>query len=380
MISRSHKIRIYPSKVQEAQLWNTVGAARFAYNWGLEVWDKWYKDYKDGLVADKPSPFGLSNRWTNERPEWAETSARCSQCRAFSNLGGAFTAFWKGNSKRPVFKKRGVSRDSFYIDNTKGSIKNGKFRMPKAGWIPLAEELRLKGKITGYHVSTYGGRWWVSVQVEVDDIQTTPKDSVVGVDVGLKTPGFASDGTLINLPIEKISKLEKNLKRDQRKLSRKNFRSKNHAKALLRKQKAQQKLNDLRADITHKFTTTVAKSHDTVVVETLSIESMIEKAPAKSIRRAYGASLMREIHRQLEYKAKALIQAPQYFPSTKLCSQCGNKKEAMPPHIRKYRCKCCGSVMDRDLNASVNLKNFGIGQILRACGESPSDSMKQEVI
>jgi putative transposase len=380
MIQRSHKIRMYPTKEQESHLWNTVGAVRFAYNWGLEVWEKWYSDYKDGLVTDKPSPYGLSSRWTKERPEWASSTARCSQCRSFTNLGMAWTAFWKGNADRPRFKKRGVSRDSFYVDNTHGALEGRRFRAPKAGWISLAEDLRLKGKISGYHVSTYGGKWWVSVQVEVEAAQRASSTSIVGVDVGLQTPGMASDGLSIALPTARIGKLDKRLKAAQRSLSRKEFRSKNYTKALLRKQKVQQKLNDLRADITHKFTTAVAKSHGTVVVETLSIESMIEKAPSRSVRRAYGDSLMREIHRQLEYKATGLIRADRYFPSSKLCSCCGRKKEALPPSVRVYRCDSCGLVLDRDLNAAINLRNFGAGQALSACGGALIASVKQEVL
>lgn len=380
MLSRSHKIRMYPNKAQEAQLWCVVGAARFAYNWGLETWENWYNDYKDGKTDKKPSAFGLSNRWTTERPDWAENITRCAQVRAFTNLGLAYTAFWKGLSKQPVFKKRGVCRDSFYIDNTRGALQNKKFRIPNVGWISLAENLRIKGKINGYHISTYGGKWWVSVNVDALPPTKIISNSVVGVDVGLKTPGYASDNTFVSLPTETILKLQKRLKLSQRRLSKKKSKSKNYSKALIRKQKIQQKLNDLRTDLTHKFTTTLTKNHSTVVVETLSIETMIEKAPTKAIRRSYGNSLMYELHRQLKYKANCVIQADRYFPSTKICSQCGNKKDEMPTSLRTYRCSNCGSTLDRDYNAALNLRNFGVGQTLRACGESPSDSVKQEVL
>ncbi len=378
-MNRSHKIRIYPSKEQESILLAAVCTSRFAYNWGLEVWDKWYKDYKDGLIEEKPSPFGLSSRWTQDRPEWAVDAMRNPLDRVFRNLGGAWTNYWKGISDKPTFKKRGKSRDSFYVGNAHASITNGKVRIPKAGWIPLAENLRIIGKIMGYHVSTYGGRWWVSVQVELTDHETTTNDSVVGVDVGLQNPACASDGSMATLPPKSINKLQQRLKRAQRVMARRKFASKNYQKALRKKQRVQQKLNDIRTDISHKFTNHIAKNHGTVVIETLSIESMIEKAPTTAIRRAYGLSLMREIHRQLEYKAQTLIKADKYFPSSRLCSRCGYKAEALPPSTRKYRCKCCSLSIDRDLNAALNLKQIGTGQVLSACGGPPSEPLKQEV-
>jgi len=207
-----------------------------------------------------------------------------------------------------------------------------------------------------YTVSTYADEWYVSVQVEMPDIERAVSDSVVGVDVGLENhPAYASDGTQLTLPLEKIKKLQSKLRRAQKALSRSQRNSHNRAKRLLKKQKVQQKINNIRSDATHKFTTKVCKSHATIVIEDLSIEGMIKKAKFRSIRRAFNSSLMNDIHWQLSYKAKKLIKVPRFFPSTKTCSNCGAIKSELPPNIRVYKCEHCGAVLDRDYNAALNL-------------------------
>ena len=274
-------------------------------------------------------------------------------------MGAAFTNFFKKCADHPTFHKKGCG-DSFRVDNDKAVIKGKKIRIPNVGWIKLSENLRFEGKINSYTVSTYAGKWYVSVSMEVPEETKDIPNTVIGIDVGLDNPAWDSDNNHIVLPEKTLDKLERKLKRAQRALSRSQRNSKNYQKKLLKKQKVQDKINNIRNDVTHKYTSAVCKSHATVVVEYLDIEGMIEKAPARSIRRGYNGSLMRAILFQLSYKAEHLVKAPRFYPSSKTCSNCGAIKSELPPKVRIYKCEHCGAVLDRDYNAALNLMKIGL--------------------
>ncbi len=354
MISRSHKIRLYPNEAQEAILRQTVGAARFAYNWALEEWGRWYQEFKEGKRTDKPSAYGLCKVWTTEKPSWASEVGDVCLRRAILNVGTAFTNFWKKNAEHPKFKKRGNCRDTFYVSNTSSKLFGNRVSLPKAGRVRMAETLRLEGKIEGFIVSCYAGRWYVSVIMSVEDSRVDT-DSVVGIDVGMKIPAVASDGLELTLS-PKLPRLHKRIRRLQRRMDRKQKASNNRRKALLRKQRVQDKINNLRADATHKFTSTVTKNHGTVVIETLNLKGM-HRGPIRNIRAGFQRSCMGEIHRQLRYKAVRIIEAPRTFPSSQLCSCCGARQKLKITQ-RTYSCPSCESTLDRDLNAALNLKKY----------------------
>ena len=356
MADRTHKIRSYPTEEQEPIMLQTVGTSRYTYNWGLATWDQWYQDYKDGKVDTKPSAFGLCNRWTYERPEWAKKTCRVAQQRALINLGKAFTNFWRGYAKRPKFKKKGHCREAFYVDNAHAYIKDGYIQLPGIGKVKLAEELRYEGKIISYTISHEADKWFVSVQVQGVEIPHTMTGSTCGVDVGMKTPAVCSDGTKLVLPEVKLHKLEKARRRHQRVVSRRKKASNRRKKALLRVQKIQVKINNIRCDAIHKFTTSVCKNHDTVVIEDLDAASM-HTVSNRNIRSGLQRSCMCEIRRQLEYKAYHLVKADKWYPSTQLCSNCGTRQK-LTIDQRTYHCPHCGLELDRDLNAALNLSHY----------------------
>ena len=320
------------------------------------MWEAHKADHRN----PKPSYVLLNSIWTKEKPEWAVQVTRCATNRALKDLGTAWNNFFKGNSKRPVFKKKKDLVGSFYVDNTKGAVKQGRVRIPNVGWIRLSEELRFSGKINSYTVSTYAGKWYVSVSMEVPEEINEVPDTVIGIDVGLDNPAWDSDNNHLQLPEKDLDKLEKKLKRAQRALSRSQRNSRNSQKKLLKKQKVQDKINNIRNDVTHKYTTAVCKSHATVVIEDLDIEGMIEKAPARDIRRAFNKSLMYTLHWQLSYKAKKLIKAPRFFPSSKTCSHCGAIKSDLKITERVYKCPACSLEINRDYNAALNLMKIGL--------------------
>ena len=360
---RAHIIRMYPTKEQHRQLCNTLGASRYAYNWALKRWGSLYKDFTEGKVEDRPNAYKIDTLWTVEKPEWANETSRNAQQQAILNLGKAYKSFFKGLTKRPTLHKKG-GKESFYIPNNKAKWYGRCINLPNIGRVKLAELLRFEGKIQGYTVTHYADQWHLVVTVDtIEDIRPvcSNKDSVVGIDVGLAVSATASDGSVCTLPEEKMQRLEKHLKKYQKRLARsKSSKTNNHKKLLKRKQRIQIRINNIRKDVSHKFTTNITKSHGTVVVEDLDIQEMKDKAEFKSLRRTFNSSMMSMILFQLEYKAQKLVKVNKYFPSSKMCSHCGNIKKDLQLSDRTYTCEACGLSIDRDLNAALNLMKSGM--------------------
>ena len=359
-MNRSHVIRMYPTREQEIQLRKTAGTSRYAYNWALDKWKRMYQNVADGKSTEKPSAFKLKALWTRERPNWAEEVNAGSPAEAILNVGKAFQNLWRGTGKYPKFHKKG-RKESFYIANDKGKLYGNRIQLPCVGRVRLSEPLRYRGKVMSYIVSTYAGQWYVAVQVDIpEDVRPSciNPSGVVGIDVGLKHIAVASDGTVCDAP-ESLKRLERKLKDRQRALSRSQRNSNNYNKKLRKKQLVQNRINNIRKDVTHKFTTTIAKNHGVVVTEDLNLKGMKEKAQWKSLRRSLSSSMMGMILWQLSYKAQVHKKVDRFFPSTKMCSCCGHVRESVPLEERTYVCPACGAVIDRDMNAAANLAKSG---------------------
>ena len=352
MTSRAHKIRLYPSKTQEQILRKTVGVCRYAYNWGLDTWNKLYES---GEGCDK---YTLSRLWTSNRPDWAKEVSSVSVQHAVLKVGVAFSNFFQKRAKHPTFRKKGRS-DSFYVSNQAMKMSGSRIYLPKAGYVKMAEPLRYEDcEISSCVVSLKAGKWYVSVQVEILDDTRTTSTSVVGVDLGIKHWAVASDGTVCDSP-KSLKHYERQLKRKQRLLARKAKGSKRREKARLQVAKAYQKIQNIKLDTIHKFTSTIAKNHGVVVVEDLDVKSM-QESENKYLRKGVQNSAMFEIKRQLLYKCNNHVKVDRYYPSSKTCSNCGNVKETLALSDRSYQCHSCGFTIDRDLNAALNLRSKGL--------------------
>ena len=370
MVQRAHKIRLYPNKEQEVLLRKTVGVTRYAYNWGLDKWKELHeKDEKTGAYV-------LSEIWTRERPEWSKEVSTCPPRHAFMNLQGAYKAFFKRIGKYPKRHKRG-KHDSFYMTNDKAHVQGNRVYLGKIGTIRMAERLRYEdAKILSYVVSCKANQWFVSIQCEIlEDVRST-STSVVGVDVGIKHWAVASDGTMLDSP-KRLKHLQRELKRKQRLAARKQKGSANKRKAYLKVSRLYQRIDNVKKDAIHKFTSTISKNHGVVVIEDLCIEGM--RKGVKSIRKGINDADMGEIHRQLMYKCNNYIKVDRFYPSSKTCSHCGSINDALTLSDRTYQCRVCGAVIDRDLNAALNLLKEGkrklstVGHTVKDCGASPKD-------
>ena len=367
MVSRAHKIKLKPNKAQAVMLSKTAGTARYAYNWGLAKWEELYK------AGEKCDAYKLSKLWTLERPEWSHEVFSGSPRKALLNLGGAYKAFFRGLRKHPTFHKKG-HRDSFYVDNQHGRLYGSKIHLPMIGRVRMTERLRYEdAEIVSYNVKREADGWYVTISVEIDEERRTESDTFAGVDVGCHALAVASDGTCCEKP-GRLKDLERQLKRRQRLLARKAKGSHNRRKARSRVARTYQRIRNIKNDAIHKFTATVAKNHGTVCIETLDVSSMRESSN-KLVRKGVQLSAMAEVLRQLKYKCNNFIEVDEHYPSSKTCSNCGKRKEDLRLGERTYRCRSCGMSLDRDLNASINLRNEGmriytVGHTGSACGEN----------
>jgi putative transposase len=331
-----------------------------AYNYGLS-------EYKNQLNSgEKPSVLEIKKKFNQDKkvlyPWMSETNKDANQ-QPFANLQSAFSRFFKKQGNFPVFKKKGT-KDSFYISNDKFGIDDKKFWIPKLGWVKGAESLRFAGKIMSAVVRRKASYWFVVISVEAEIEPTACENqAVVGVDLGIKTLATLSDGKTIDSAHSLRRRIDK-LGLLQRWLSRKVKGSSNRSKAIRRVSKVHYEVACLRKDVLDKLTTYLCKNYQTICIEDLNVSGMLKnRCLALSIAdMGFG-----EFRRQLDYKSKlygnTIIVADRWFASSKTCSVCGNVKKELLLSERIYVCEKCGMVIDRDINAAINLKNYGLNKI-----------------
>ncbi len=329
-----------------------AGYSRWCYNWGLSLWNQAY------INGYKPNARILREVFTNHTKPlypWMKNLSSKVYQYAFINLGEAFKRFFKGLGKHPKFKKKGKS-DSFTIDNSGKPIELDGWchKLPFIGVVKTYEPIEATTKkIT---ISRQAGDWYLSCSYEFNGITTAKKTDVIGVDLGVKTLATLSDGKVFE-SVRSYHKFEAKISRYQYRNRNKIIGSANYKKAQLKIAKLHRKVANIRRNALHKLTIYLAKNHGTVVIEDLNVSGMLRNHKlAKSI----ADQGFYEFRRQLEYKCEwygsKLVVVDRFFPSSKTCSNCGHVQD-MPLNVRTYDCPDCGLSIDRDLNASINLRN-----------------------
>jgi putative transposase len=357
MPSLSHKIRLYPNKKQERFFLQSCGCSRFVYNKALATWEQEYK------LGNKPSGYKIKKlikTWNKENP-WLQEPYFATLGQAVLNLDKAFNGFFKKQAKYPKFKKKG-QKDSFYLMNQNFSIQNKKLKIPKAGLVNLAEPLRLKGKIMGAVISRTADKWFVSINVELQELpkQVPNSNKIIGLDLGINSVIATSDGLEFKAPKPLKSKL-KLLRRRSRQHSKKVKGSKNRKKSQLKLAKLHAKIANIRKDWTHKITSKLIDENQVVCLEDLNVRGMIQN---HKLARSLSDVSLGEIRRQLEYKAslygRQIRYVNRFFPSSKTCSRCGTVKEILGQNEQTFSCSDCGFEIGRDWNAAINIRNCAI--------------------
>ncbi|MBD2203771.1 transposase [Calothrix sp. FACHB-1219] len=399
----SFKTALIPNNKQQTSFKKACGVARHAYNWAnahikevleLRACDKSIKipsaiDLHKKLIAEVKSV----NYW------YYETNKNVPQ-KALTDLRQAWDRCFKKVSKQPLFKKKG-QRDSFYLEagtKAKPLIKNDgkRVKLPSIGWVKLAEPLPCT-LIHNCVISRQADRWFISIKYEIEKPSVDADRPIVGVDIGIKELAVTSNGKVFKNP-KAYKRMNKRMKRLQRSVSRKVKGSKNRRLAVKKLSKIHAKISNIRKDAIHKLTHFLAKNHSEIKIEDLSIKAFLKN---HKLAGAIADCGMYELKRQLEYKTEKffskLTLVDRLFPSSQICSNCGQHRHKMPLKNRVYVCPECNHIEDRDLNASKNLERWfdgiyipkcsdlAVSSTVSACGvekplrSHPKTTMKQEV-
>jgi len=337
---------LIPNNVQKTKMFQYAGASRFAYNWALarekENYEKGGKFISDSELRKEFTKLRHSDEYA-----WLLNISNNVTKQAIKDACTAYKNFFKGLQKFPRFKSRKRSMPKFYQDNVKiqfsnthvkleGFSSSRKANKQKKNWVRLAEHGRIPTdvKYMNPRISFDGLNWWISVCVEFPDCKETLNDDGVGIDLGIKDLAVCSDAVKYK-DINKSQKVKK-LEKQKRRLTniRKNY------------------LNQIISEI-------VNRKPRFICIEDLNVSGMMKNRHLSKAVQEQGFFWLRK---QLEYKCNdkgiQLIVADRFYPSSKLCSCCGNIKKDLKLSDRVYRCEC-GNMIDRDFQASINLKAYG---------------------
>ena len=355
---KTHKITLRPNSEQVAWFYQQCGYAKFAYNAALF-------DFKTALASDTfLSKNRLANRFNEKKKsfDWTQAQDQRAAKYAIDNLGRAIENWVTKRAKFPKFKKRGC-KHAYTTDEQSVKFDNKRIKLPKIGWIRTFEQLRFIGKIVSVTISRTAHRWFASVSVEVEnsevvDISTHP---TIGIDVGINTLATLDDGTKYENP-KPLKRYERKLKREQRKLSRKVFLSQNWYKQKRKVERIHYRIACIRKDAHHKATTAIVKCTSRIGIETLQVTNLLKnKKLARALSDAALGGFLEKLRTKAETLGIPIVQADRFFASSKNCSHCGDKKDALTLSDRQYHCSTCGTSIDRDVNAAMNLKHVAVG-------------------
>ncbi|EGT3640938.1 MULTISPECIES: RNA-guided endonuclease InsQ/TnpB family protein [unclassified Clostridioides] len=380
-MKRAYKIEINPTTEQISKIHQTIGVSRFIYNFYIahnkEIYEREGK-FISGIDFSK----WLNNEYipNNQDMKWIKDVSSKATKQAIMNGDKAFKDFFKKTKGFPKFKKKKNQDVKAYFpknNKTDWTIERHRVKIPTLGWVRLKEfgYIPTNSIVKSGTVSQKSDRYYVSILVEEDDIQVSKcTNEGIGIDLGIKDFAICSDGSKFK-NINKTStvkKVEKKLKREQRKLSRKyegfKLRNKNIKegvatrqniqKQVVKVQKLHQRLTNIRTDYINKTLFQVIEQKPSyITIEDLNVSGMMKN---KHLSKAISSQKFFEFRTKLTAKCKQnnieLRVVDRWYPSSKTCSQCGEVNKGLKLKDRVYKCEC-GLSIDRDLNASINLKN-----------------------
>ena len=377
------KVRLNPNNKQLTKLFQYAGCARFAYNWTIA---REQENYKQGnkFLSDGELRKEFTQLKKLQEYKWLNEVSNNVTKQAIKDACDTYKRFFNGQCRYPKFKSKKHSTPSFYQDNiaiqfTDTHVKVEKFSMSKKqnkqklNWIKLCEKGRIPTNCKYMNPRfTYDGLYWyVSVGIEVDENNILPSNEGIGIDLGITDLAICSDGNTyksINRT-QRIKKLEKRKRRLQRSISRRYEKNKrgvrycktsNIIKGEKELLKIVKRLTNIRQNHIHQATSEIVKRKPSFIcIEDLNVRGMMKNRHLSKVIQQQG---FYEFRRQIEYKSELnnipVIIADRFFPSSKLCSCCGNIKKDLKLSDRIYKCEC-GNVIDRDFQASLNLKIYG---------------------
>ena len=377
------RVMLIPNNKQKTKLFQYANIARFAYNWAL---GREQENYKNGgkFISDGDLRKEFTQLKKTDDYAWLNNVSNNVTKQAIKDACEAYRDFFKGYTKFPRFKSKKHSVQKFYQDNVKiqftdthvkveGFSTSKKKNKQKLNWIRLAEHGRIPTdcKYCNPRIKYDGVNWWITVGVEYEDCTEIPSNEGIGIDLGIKDLSICSDGsTYKNInKTQRVKKLEKRKRRLQRSISRKYEKNKkggSYCKTsnIIKSEKELLKLNhrltNIRQNYLHQITSEIVKREPSFIcIEDLNVKGIMKN---RHLSKAIQQQCFGEFRRQIEYKSAwnniPVIIADKFFPSSKLCSCCGNIKKDLKLSDRIYKCEC-GNVIDRDYQAALNLKRYG---------------------
>ncbi len=367
---KSFEYRIYPNTEQKAQIAKHIGGCRWIYNYALEKKMKAWTTEKKSLSrfdiqADLPELKKV------ESTKWLKDINSQSLQASLEHLDKAYKMFFKTKKGFPKFKSKHNSKQSYSIPQySKIDFERELLIVPRIKPIKIVLHRKFDGKIKTVTIKkTSTNKYFVSILVEMEDIskklKTIKEITTIGLDLGIKDFIALSNGEKITNP-KILKRYEHKLKDKQKILSRRTKGSNNRLKAKLAIAKIHEKITNVRKDFLHKLSYRLTHENQvsSIMIEDLNVSGMMKNHKlAKSI----GDCSWSEFVRQLEYKSKwygiNFFKIDRFAPSSKLCSNCGTINQELTLKDRGWGCRNCGSMHDRDINASINIKNIGIESI-----------------
>ena len=369
---KAYKFRIYPNKDQEILINKTIGCTRFVYNHMLNMWNNSYKETGNGLSYYSCSAM-LPSMKKMEETNWLKEVDSIALQSSVRNLSDAFDRFFKEQNAKPKFKTKKNPTQSYITKNINRSIDivGNDIKLPKLGLVKFANSRQIKGRIINATVRRNpSGKHFVSILCE-EEIQPLPKaNSPIGIDLGITDFAILSDGQKVDNN-RFTSKMEKKLKQEQRKLSKRALlakqrgdnlsEAKNYQKQKIKVAKLHERVANQRNDFLNKLSTEIIKNHDIICIEDLNTKGMLRNHKlAKSISDVSWSKFVAKLQYKADWYGREIIKIDKWFPSSQICSECGHKDGNKPLNIREWTCPECYAHHDRDTNASINILNEGL--------------------
>lgn len=358
-MNKAFKFRIYPTREQEVFLAKTFGCVRFVYNKMLSDRIEYYKETGESL-NNTPAQYKKEFEWLKEVDSLALANAQLNLNKAYKNF------FREKSVGFPKFKSRKSNHRSYTTNYVNGNIKleDGFLTLPKLKAVKIKQhrevpkDYKLKSVTIG---KTPTGKYFASILYEYEqDIEPVKPESFLGLDYSMKELFITSDGVSAEYPRYYRLSLEK-LKKEQRKLSKCEIGSNNRNKQRIKVANLHEKVANQRKDFLHKASRQITNAVDVVCIEDLSMKGMSQALHfGKSVSDNSFGVFTSMLDYKLKEQGKQLVRIDRWFPSSKKCSECGQIKDTLSLSDRTYHCEHCDLVLDRDYNASINIRNEGM--------------------
>ena len=363
---KAFKYRIYPNKEQSILLNKHFGCVRYIYNQGLQTKVALYEKTGESISCNKLTTGMLIELKSDPSKEWLhEVYSQCLQM-ALRNLDNAFTKFFREKKGFPKFKSKHKSVQSCqFPQNVKIDFEKNKIKFPKIGGLKVKLSRKFKGNIKTTTISkTSTNKYYVSVLVdngkELPKKVKVKKETTIGIDLGIKDFCILSNGEKVQNPKYLKNNLDR-IKVLQRRASKKKKGSQNRMKANRRLALKHEYVRNVRMDFLHKLSSRLIRDNQTICLEDLNIEGMLKNHKlAQSISDVSWSQFVDFLKYKSDWYGKNIVQIGRFEASSKTCSVCGWIKKDLTLKDREWKCEKCGTEHDRDLNAAVNIKKFGL--------------------